>query len=122
MDRAHARLAQVLCCMYVRVAVCVCIVAGDLPERSGDFPVRPAWEREWSPKTGVSLESAYRQVEGKEPDFTNNAKVSCRSVPRFCAAAPGLVRWQLQVETHALEGFVVLSTSIIDAGLCLISM
>eukprot|EP00903_Cladosiphon_okamuranus_P007240 g7026.t1 len=50
-------------------------VEGDLDESSGDFPVRPDWEKEWSPKTGVSLESAYKQVDGKEPDFTNNAKV-----------------------------------------------
>lgn len=48
---------------------------GDLPESSGDFPVRPEWEKEWTPKTGVCLQSAYKQVDGKEPDFTNNAKV-----------------------------------------------
>ncbi|CBJ31273.1 conserved unknown protein [Ectocarpus siliculosus] len=50
-------------------------VEGDLPESSGDFPVRPEWEKDWTPKTGVCLQSAYKQVDGKEPDFTNNAKV-----------------------------------------------
>jgi len=57
--------------------------AGDLPETSGDFPVRPEWEKDWSPKTGVCLESAYKQVDGKEPDFTNNAKVRRVSGRRF---------------------------------------
>ncbi|CAM9771725.1 unnamed protein product, partial [Hapterophycus canaliculatus] len=50
-------------------------VEGDLPASSDGYPVVPEWEKDWSPKTGVSLESAYRQVDGKEPDFTNNAKV-----------------------------------------------
>lgn len=50
-------------------------VEGDLPSTSLDFPVRPEWEKDWVPNTGVKLASAYKQVEGKEPDFTNNAKV-----------------------------------------------
>eukprot|EP00904_Undaria_pinnatifida_P008588 jgi/Undpi1/485/HiC_scaffold_10.g03951.m1 len=50
-------------------------VEGDLPSSSLDFPVRPEWEKDWVPSTGVKLTSAYKQVEGKEPNFTNNAKV-----------------------------------------------
>lgn len=63
--------------------------SGDLPESSEDFPVRPKWEKEWSPKTGVRLESAYKQVNGKEPDFTNNSKVSQtgRGVPSSCRSS-----------------------------------
>lgn len=49
--------------------------AGDLPSSSPDFPERPEWEKEWSAKTGVELLSAYKEVEGVEPNFTNNAKV-----------------------------------------------
>lgn len=62
---------------------------GDLPESSIDFPVRPEWEKDWVPSTGVKLASAYKQVEGKEPDFTNNAKVATTSRPR-CSASDSL--------------------------------
>lgn len=61
------------------------LAAGDLPSTSLDFPVRPEWEKDWVPNTGVKLASAYKQVEGKEPDFTNNAKV--RTTKRCCCSA-----------------------------------
>lgn len=60
---------------FIHRAVCSLLLSGDLAASSGDYPVLPEWEKDWSPKTGVKLESAYRQVDGKEPDFTNNAKV-----------------------------------------------
>lgn len=60
------------------------LTAGDLPSSSPDFPVRPKWEEDWVPNTGVKLASAYKQVEGKEPDFTNNAKVP--TTKRYCCS------------------------------------
>lgn len=57
------------------------LATGDLPSSSPDFPVRPDWEKDWVPNTGVELSSAYKQVEGKEPDFTNNAKVPTTNRP-----------------------------------------
>lgn len=52
-------------------------LAGDLSSSNPDFPEVPKWEKHWSPKTGVRLLSAYKEVEGQEPNFTNNAKVRC---------------------------------------------
>lgn len=49
--------------------------SGDLSVDSRDFPPRPEWEKDWSAATGVKLLSAYKEVDGKEPNFTNNAKV-----------------------------------------------
>ena len=48
---------------------------GNLSSSSPDFPELPEWEKDWSPETGMKLLSAYREVEGEEPNFTNNAKV-----------------------------------------------
>lgn len=62
---------------------------GDLPSSSLDFPVRPEWEKDWVPSTGVKLTSAYKQVEGKEPNFTNNAKVATANRP-CCSASDSL--------------------------------
>lgn len=51
---------------------------GDLSTDSPGFPDRPEWEKDWSAATGVRMFSAYKEVEGHEPDFTNHAKV-CRA-------------------------------------------
>lgn len=50
-------------------------LSGDLSSSSPEFPELLEWEKRWSPKTGVRLLSAYKEVEGQEPNFTNNAKV-----------------------------------------------
>lgn len=52
---------------------------GELPENSSDFPERPEWEKDWSADTGVPLLSAYKEVLGEEPNFTNHAKVQYMS-------------------------------------------
>lgn len=52
------------------------VLEGGMSSTCPDFPQLPEWEKDWSPATGLPLVSAYKEVEGKEPDFTNNAKVT----------------------------------------------
>lgn len=103
MHRACPRAPDLCVSLHVGGALVGGHFSGDLAENSGDFPMRPEWEKEWSPKTGVRLESAYKQVDGKEPDFTNNAKVRLTAFRAF-SAAPRL-RLSSQAEGLAPRGF-----------------
>ncbi|CAN0406745.1 unnamed protein product [Discosporangium mesarthrocarpum] len=51
------------------------VTEGNLEETSPDFPASRPWERDWTAELPVKMKSAYKEVEGREPDFTNNAKV-----------------------------------------------
>ena len=50
------------------------LTQGDLDEASEGYPTPVDWEP-WRPKLQSKFDSAYLQVDGREPDFTNYAKI-----------------------------------------------
>ncbi|CAM9752741.1 unnamed protein product, partial [Phaeothamnion confervicola] len=66
---------------FVPGSACYRIVTeGRLEQSAAEYPTPPPWETEasggWEPALEAPLRSAYRECDGREPDFTNNAQVN----------------------------------------------